>query len=82
MKIFCSSGTYYFTGLLCSFVLVMTMGCGGWLVFATGRVSVAGCNGLLKSHSMISVCAVFHHHGLSDSSACEDGCRALATGGR
>ena len=31
--------------------------------FATGRFSVAGCNGLMKCHSIISVCVVFHHHG-------------------
>ena len=38
---------------------------GLWRVvdFATGRFSVAGCNGLMKGHSFISVCVVFHHHG-------------------
>ena len=50
--------------------------------FATGRFSVAGCSDLMKCHSILSVCVVFHQHGLCDSSTCEDGCRALATGGR
>ena len=50
--------------------------------FATGRISVAGCSGLMNSHSIISVCVVFHHHGLCDSSTGEDGCRALKTRGR
>ena len=56
---------------------------GLWRVvgFATGGFSVAGCNGLMKSHSVVSVCVVSDQRGLRDSSTCEDGRRGLATGG-